>query len=159
MSASVTTNETKIATTKQRWLYSLRYASSPDAGILGASDYRLFRPLPIEDDFLYQVRSWPEAKLDPALSAWRRRAELALPAEANPRARALAGSIAADAANPRQIVARVLALFNELMAARNMLGRLGFVHVTNIGDEPDTPEITATTTLVKLLTTKTKRMP
>ncbi|KAA1193880.1 DUF3488 domain-containing protein [Pseudohalioglobus sediminis] len=99
--------------TQQRWLYSLRYASSPDAGILGASDYRLFRPLPIEDDFLYQVRSWPEAKLDPALSAWRRRAELALPAEANPRARALAGSIAADAANPRQIVARVLALFNE----------------------------------------------
>ena len=37
------------------------------------------------------------------------------------------------------------------------LRRLGFVHVTNMGDEAGSPTFTLTTTLVKLVTTPTKR--
>lgn len=99
--------------TQQRWLYSLRYARSSDPGILRSSDFRLFRPLIIEDDFLYRVSTWPDADLEPQLSAWRRRTELALPEGANPRARQLAQSIADQSADHAEIVERVLAMFTQ----------------------------------------------
>ncbi len=99
--------------TQQRWLYSLRYARSNDPGILSAPDYRLVRPVVIEDDFLYRVSSWPDAALENTLSDWRRLTELALPQGSNPRARQLARSIAAGAETPADIVAGVLALFTE----------------------------------------------
>ncbi len=102
-----------MAPTQQRWLYSLRYARSTDAGILNAADYRLFRPVIIEDDLLYRVTSWPAAQLEERLSEWRRRTELALPPQANPRVRQLAQSIAADAHDSQEIVDAVLTLFRE----------------------------------------------
>jgi transglutaminase-like putative cysteine protease len=102
-----------MAPTQQRWLYGLRYARSTDAGILNAADYRLFRPTVIEDDLLYRVTSWPDALLDQQLSEWRRRTELALPVQDNPRAQQLARSIAATARGPGEIVDKVLGLFRE----------------------------------------------
>ncbi|MEH6588229.1 MAG: DUF3488 and transglutaminase-like domain-containing protein [Halioglobus sp.] len=99
--------------TQQRWLYSLRYARSADSGIMSSSDYRLFRPIVIEDDYMYQVRSWPQARLEENLSDWRRKTELALPGSDNPRARALAAEFAAEAANPAQVVDRVLQMYTR----------------------------------------------
>ncbi|MEP4148197.1 MAG: DUF3488 and transglutaminase-like domain-containing protein [Halioglobus sp.] len=98
--------------TQQRWLYALRYARSTDSGIMSSSDFRLFKPIVIEDDYLYQVRSWPEAQLETSLSEWRRKTELALPGTDNPRARALAAEFAAEARTPAEIVERVLQHFN-----------------------------------------------
>ncbi len=96
--------------TQQRWVYGLRYADSPDSGIMNAPDFRLFRFLAIEDDFYYRAQSWPQALLEPELSDWRRRTELALPAD-NPRTRALGEQLARDTADPREIVDAGLALF------------------------------------------------
>lgn len=102
-----------MAPTQQRWLYGLRFARSENRGILQASDYRLFRPVVIEDDLLYRVTSWPDALLDEELSAWRRQTELALPQQVNPRARQLAQSIAGTAPDTQAIVDTVLAMFRE----------------------------------------------
>ncbi len=99
--------------TQQHWVYSLRYGRSTDKGLLNAPDYRLFRVTEIEDDFLYQVRTWPEALLEPELSQWRRDTELRLPGSANPRTRELASRLAAEASNDEQIVERALSLFAE----------------------------------------------
>lgn len=101
-----------MAPTQQRWLYGLRYADSPDSGIMNAPDYRLFRFTAIEDDLFYQVESWPETLLETELSDWRRRTELALP-ENNPRTRALGEELAAGAGSSREIVDAALALFAE----------------------------------------------
>lgn len=98
--------------THQRWLYALRYARSTDSGIMSSSDFRLFKPIVIEDDYLYQVRSWPEAQLETSLSEWRRKTELALPGTDNPQARALAAQFAAEAQSPADVVERVLQHFN-----------------------------------------------
>jgi protein-glutamine gamma-glutamyltransferase len=99
--------------TQQRWLYGLRYARSPVKGVMNSPDFRLFRPTVVEDDFLYQVRSWPDAVLEPELSAWRRRTELKLPSADNPRTRALARELSSAAANDREIVQRALSMFNQ----------------------------------------------
>lgn len=99
--------------TQQRWLYSMRYARSTDSGIMSSSDFRLFRPIVIEDDYMYQVRSWPQARLEENLSDWRRKTELALPGSDNPRARALAAEFAAQATNPAEVVDRVLQMYTR----------------------------------------------
>ncbi len=99
--------------TQQRWLYGLRHAQSTQSGIMQTADYRLFRLTPVEDDFLYQVRSWPDALLEPELSAWRRRTELKLPSADNPRTRALAQEWVASTSDERDIVAAALAHFNR----------------------------------------------
>ena len=99
--------------TQQRWLYGLRYARSPDAGIMHSADFRIFKPIVIEDDYLYQVRSWPQAELETELSPWRRRIELELPGESNPRARQLAREIAAESTGPADTVRRVLNMFTN----------------------------------------------
>ncbi len=60
-------------------MYGLRYAKPATGGVLEHSDYRLFSPVEVEDELLYEVRSWPEAILDETLSEWRRDVELRLP--------------------------------------------------------------------------------
>ena len=97
--------------TQQRWLYGLRYARSTSSGVMNSADFRIFRPIVIEDDYLYQVRSWPEAVLEPELSGWRRRIELELPDGAYPRARQLVRQLAAESPSPAQTVERVLNMF------------------------------------------------
>ncbi len=101
-----------MAPTQQRWLYGLRYADSPDSGIMNAPDYRMFRFLVIEDDFLYRVESWPDTRLEVELGDWRRSTELQLPAD-NPRTRALGERLAAEADAPRGVVDAALNLFSE----------------------------------------------
>ncbi len=99
--------------TQQRWLYSLRYARASDPGIMASADFRLFRPVVIEDDYRYEARSWPQAALEPELSEWRRRTELALPQGRNPRTVALGKQLAEQGGSPAEIVRRALALFTE----------------------------------------------
>ncbi|QFU77854.1 DUF3488 domain-containing protein [Halioglobus maricola] len=99
--------------TQQHWIYSLRYGRSRDSGVVSAADYRLYRMSEIEDDYLYEVQTWPEAVLEPEISDWRRKVELRLPPDDNPRAMALAQQIASEAGDSREIVEQVLALFTE----------------------------------------------
>ncbi|WP_116363980.1 transglutaminase TgpA family protein [Parahaliea mediterranea] len=99
--------------TQQNWLYSLRYAESAQAGVMQAPDYRLFRPVEVEEQYRYTVRSWPDAPLAPSLSDWRRLAELRLPADDNPRTRALAQQLREGAGSDAAFVEAVLERFRQ----------------------------------------------
>lgn len=98
--------------TQQRWLYGLRYARSRETGVMETADFRLARPTVVEDDFLYEVQSWTDSRLEPELSEWRRRTELKLPSAGNPRTQRLAKELAAQAGSHREIVQSALTLFN-----------------------------------------------
>ncbi|MBT4522922.1 MAG: DUF3488 domain-containing protein [Halieaceae bacterium] len=99
--------------TQQNWLFSLRYARPLGRGVMRAPDYRLFLPIEMEDEYQYRVRSWPDTVLDRELSDWRRRTELALPEDTNPRTRQLGVELRRSAADDRAFVDTVLRKFNQ----------------------------------------------
>jgi transglutaminase-like putative cysteine protease len=101
-----------MAPTQQNWLYSLRYARPKSPGVMSAADFRLFILVPVEDEYRYEARSWPDAQLDVELSDWRREIELQLPGDDNPQTRALARALRADVASDRDFVDAVLNKFN-----------------------------------------------
>jgi transglutaminase-like putative cysteine protease len=102
-----------MAATGQNWLYSLRYASSRTAGVMASSDFRLFNPVELEDEYLYEVTSWPESALEPDLSDWRRETERRLPAEGNPRTRRLARELRTAVDSDAGLIEAVLRKFTE----------------------------------------------
>ena len=97
--------------TQQNWLYGLRYARPAVPGILMRSDYTLYSPVELEDEYHYRVRSWTGAQLDPQLSDWRRQAELQLPDRANPRTLALARAMRAAEPGNAEFVRSALRKF------------------------------------------------
>lgn len=99
--------------TQQRWLYSLRYASSETPGVIGGSDYVLFSPTKLEDERLYTVESWPDAALEPELTRWRRDVELRLPRGDNPETIAFARELRSRSGDDAAFVDAVLARFTE----------------------------------------------
>lgn len=99
--------------TQQNWLYGLHYAESRQGGVMQAPDFRLFRPVEIEDQYRYRARSWLGFTVEPELSDWRRRTELKLPPERNPRTRALALQMREEAASDARFVDAVLDMFNQ----------------------------------------------
>jgi transglutaminase-like putative cysteine protease len=99
--------------TRQNWLFGLRHADSATPGVMHAPDYRLFTPVPIEDEYRYDVRSWTEGALELELSQWRRDTELKLPAEGNPRTRALASGMRSRLDTDADFVQAVLDKFNQ----------------------------------------------
>jgi len=100
--------------TQQNWLYALRYATTENRGIVNLNDFRLVSPVEVQDQKRYEVRSWTEVPLELQLSDWRRTVELALPAEGNPRTRALAQSMFVDAGgDPERFVTDVLRMFRR----------------------------------------------
>jgi len=101
-----------MAPTQQNWLYSLRYARPKSPGVMSAADFRLFILVPVEDEYLFEASSWPDALLDAELSDWRRQTELQLPGDDNPQTRALARALRADVASDRDFVDAVLNKFN-----------------------------------------------
>ncbi len=99
--------------TQQNWLYSLRYARARKAGVMALSDYRLYSPAIVENEYLYRVRSWPDTQLELQLSDWRRAAETRLPPVDNPRTRELARSLFAESGTARGFVASALSFFRN----------------------------------------------
>jgi transglutaminase-like putative cysteine protease len=98
--------------TQQHWLYSLRYARRQTPGVMLSADYRLYRPVEVEDEYLYRVASWPAAPLEQELSDWRRKTELKLPPRGNPQTRQLARQLRGRAGSDQAMVDAVLDLFN-----------------------------------------------
>lgn len=99
--------------TQQNWLYGLRYATSDEPKVMHASDYRVFSPVVLEDEYHYTVQSWPDTVLEPELSSWRRQTELALPVESNPRTQEFARALRQSSASNRDFVDAVLQKFNS----------------------------------------------
>jgi transglutaminase-like putative cysteine protease len=102
-----------MAPTQQNWLYSLRYAQSSKPGVMSSSNYLLFSPAIIEDEYLYRVETWPDAVLEPSLTDWRRDTELQLPAGQNPQAAQLAGELRQGSVSDQAFVDAVLAHFTN----------------------------------------------
>ena len=100
--------------TQQNWLYALRYATTPDRGIMRANDFRLVSPVEVQDQKRYEVRSWPGVPLEAELGDWRRRVETSLPRFGNPRTRALAEAMFADSGRDAERFAQdVLQMFRQ----------------------------------------------
>lgn len=99
--------------TRQRWLLSLRRPLSVDPKTSLTADYLLLASAPVHEKFSYRVRSYPQAPLDAALGERERRRQLQLPAAGNPRARALAQRLRAEAGSDGDLVERALRLFRD----------------------------------------------
>ena len=97
--------------TQQNWLYSLRYARPATPGVMQSADFRLFTLVTLEDDYMYEARSWPEVALETELSAWRRDTELHLPDQQNPQTRQLARALREASGSDAEFVAAVLNKF------------------------------------------------
>ncbi|MEM9256259.1 MAG: DUF3488 and transglutaminase-like domain-containing protein [Pseudomonadota bacterium] len=98
---------------QQNWLYGLQYARGNTPGILHASDFRMYSPVPIEGEYLYRVKSWPQTPIEREISPWRRRIETSLPPERNPRTQQLSRRMHAAATNDSDYVSAVLSMFRE----------------------------------------------
>ena len=98
--------------TRRNWLYSLRYARSSSSGVMATGDFLLYTPMEVEDEFLYQVQSWPQVPVETVLSDWRRQTELALPPQDNPQTLSLARDMRRRAGSDAAMVQAVLSMFN-----------------------------------------------
>ena len=98
--------------TQQNWLYSLRYAEGVTAGIMETSDFLLYSPVIVEDEYLYRVESWPQVGLEFDLGDWRRNTELKLPPAENPQTLQLARDMRARADSDADFAQSVLSHFN-----------------------------------------------
>ncbi|MCB1844905.1 MAG: DUF3488 domain-containing transglutaminase family protein, partial [Halioglobus sp.] len=98
---------------RQNWLYALRYARSSHSGVMQTADYRLYSPVPLESEFQYQARSWPDAPLETDISDWRRSTETRLPSGSNPRTRQLARAMRAQAGDDAAYAQALLDKFNR----------------------------------------------
>lgn len=99
--------------TNQRWLYALPYATSNHEGVLEAWDFRLVAKSPVEAPFSYRVQSHETSIIEPQLSPWRRRLELAYPEELNPRTQEWVNAQRVVFKNDWAFIQRVLATFSQ----------------------------------------------
>ncbi len=103
---------------QQRWVFALPIASGraqagTESSLVATNDLSLRTEKPLFRRASFSVESWPQYQAEPSLSASRYRNETALPAEGNPRARALARRWFEEAGSSRRYIARVLAHFSE----------------------------------------------
>jgi len=99
--------------TQQNWLYGIHFAHSNTAGVMHTADYRLFSPVPIETEFLYNVDTWQDIATDTQLTEWRRKTETTLPPEGNPGTRQLAVDLRAGVSSDADFVQQVLGHFSR----------------------------------------------
>nr|WP_255537830.1 DUF3488 and DUF4129 domain-containing transglutaminase family protein [Motiliproteus sp. SC1-56] len=97
--------------TDQRWLFALAAARSTTPGVGYSRDHRLVKRSPVSQPFAYEVDSFLRQPLDPNLPDWLARVNLQLPETGDPRTRALAEQLAAEAGSPSALVERALAWF------------------------------------------------
>jgi transglutaminase-like putative cysteine protease len=101
--------------TDQRWLFAMAWARSDSRGVGSSRDYRLVSRSPVRQAFSYRVESIAGAGLDSeGLPTWLQRMNLQLPADGNPRTRALAHQLRSQSASPEAYISQVQAMFAEL---------------------------------------------
>jgi transglutaminase-like putative cysteine protease len=76
--------------TQQNWLFGLDYSFSQQPDINITSNFTLSKDQPVTQQLRYDVLQFAPMRIDPVLTEASRRLNLALPAEGNPQARALA---------------------------------------------------------------------
>lgn len=98
---------------RQPWLFSLDISESSQADVRMLGDFRLQRSRPVHRTYLYQAEAWPQAIAEPGLTAAGRRHNLQLPHTGNPRTREWSRQLREQYADDRQLVAALLAHFNQ----------------------------------------------
>ena len=100
--------------TRTQWVMALDVPESWDLPRTAMSRTQtLWRVLPLDQRVSYSVRSYPRARIDAGLNEYSRRWYLSLPEDRNPRTRALAESLRADADSDREFINAVLTMFND----------------------------------------------
>jgi protein-glutamine gamma-glutamyltransferase len=96
----------------RRWLYALDLVASAPPETKISPDFLLLRPTPLRERLRYTVTSYPDGVAS-RLSGFERRRALQLPANGNPRARALAQGWRQRLHDPAAIVQRALLMFRD----------------------------------------------
>ncbi|ALF60162.1 transglutaminaseTgpA domain-containing protein [Psychrobacter urativorans] len=89
--------EMVLEPTQQRWLFGLDYPFTQRQDISLTSDFTLSRNQPVTQQLRYDVLQFTPMRIDPTLNDAARRLNLALPSQGNPKARALAKQLFAQA--------------------------------------------------------------
>ena len=82
--------------TQQNWLFGLDYPFSPRPDVRVTSDFTLLKDQPVTQQLRYDVLQFTPMRIDPILDERSRQLNLALPADGNPQARALARQLFAQ---------------------------------------------------------------
>lgn len=105
--------EVIIEPTDQPWLYVLDAPTAPASGMTLGGDFQLRRDSPVTSVLRYTASAHLQYRMQPELPRLQQRLGLQLPAEGNPRTRALAARWAIETGgDPRAIAERALGLFN-----------------------------------------------
>ncbi|WP_435949459.1 transglutaminaseTgpA domain-containing protein [Psychrobacter sp. DM8] len=83
--------------TQQRWLFGLDYPFTQQQDTAVTSDFTLLKDEPVTQQLRYDVLRYAPMRIDPVLSDNDRRINLALPNDGNPKSRALAQQLFAQA--------------------------------------------------------------
>ena len=88
--AAPTRYQVILEPTQQNWLFGLDYPFTQQPDINITSNFTLAKDQPVTQQLRYNVMQFSSMRIDPVLTEASRRLNLALPAEGNPQARALA---------------------------------------------------------------------
>ncbi|MGP4953170.1 transglutaminase family protein, partial [Psychrobacter sp. T6-1] len=91
------TYEIILEPTQQRWLFGLDYPFTQQQNTSVTSDFTLLKDEPVTQQLRYDVLRYAPMRIDPVLSDNDRRINLALPNDGNPKSRALAQQLFAQA--------------------------------------------------------------
>ena len=100
--------------TQQRWLFGLDYPFAQRQGISITSDFTLLKDQPVTQQLRYNVLRYAPMRIDPTLNDADRAINLAIPAQGNPRARALAQQLFEDSgSDPQRYMAAIERWINQ----------------------------------------------
>ena len=88
--------------TQQRWLFGLDYPFAQQQEIGITPDFTLLKDQPVTQQLRYKVLQYAPMRIDPSLNDADRAINLALPAQGNPKARALAQQLFRDSGSDPQ---------------------------------------------------------
>ncbi len=98
---------------EQRWIFALDYPARIPQGARLSMDYQLYSRRPITSLVSYEMASDPDFVDSPTLRSAFRRAALELPADFNPRTRALIRQWRTEVSGDRELIRRVTRHFNQ----------------------------------------------
>jgi transglutaminase-like putative cysteine protease len=99
--------------TGQPWLFSLTPSSTSNADLIRGADYRLMNPQPLQAPLLLHLVTYPEQALDLHLNPALQQLALQLPAQGNPKTRALAQQLRAQYPDDVAYIQAVLARYSQ----------------------------------------------
>ena len=97
----------------QHWLFGLDVAFSDNSQITNLPDHRLYAKRSIDQQFQYQVKSYPNYPMDITLHDTVRLINLTLPDKSNLKARAFAAILKRQYPNPEARLNALMAYFNQ----------------------------------------------